>query len=158
MNHTRATFGIKWGRLWGLAAPGVARAFWIVLRVLVIGAFAAASLTLLVPHVPPEFWYLATGILSVIAWAPITWITGWLWCSAYGWDRDPYPYYMWRRFAMATIPFLMATAITGAMWGFGGVVDSSYVVGAVAIAGIAAMPFFLSALWALLGGGLGQDD
>ena len=45
-------------------------------------------------------------------------------------DRDPYPDYIWSRLAIATMPFLGAATITGTVWGFGGAVNSSYVVGA----------------------------
>ena len=106
----RPILGVRWDRLWRLAAPGVAGALRVALRVVAIVTVAGAGPALLVPRVPTKFWYLATGILSLIA------------------------------------------------WGFGGVVNSSYVVGALAIVGVIAMPFLLSALWALLGGTRASDD
>ena len=58
MNHARTTSGIRWDRLWRLAAPGAAKALWIALRVGAIASVALVGLALLVPYVPVSFWRL----------------------------------------------------------------------------------------------------
>ena len=152
MNNARAIFEIKWGRLWRLMAPGAARALRVGLRVVAICAVAVAGLAAVVPHVPTWFWPIAVGALSLLACVWISWFALVMRDGAFGLDRDPYPHFMWNRLGMAVTPFLMATAVTGCAWGFGAAVDSSFLVGAAAVAGLVSLPFTLSAVWALLGG------